>query len=468
MTRPLVKLQVVLVFRPFGLTDCLKFGKFTTVNPIAEGSNLTRRALLIFPLLLAASGLALSSTHASALAKGILSGKPSSDKHRTPIDAPTIFDKLVSPFVIETSHRRKRRLNNPDDLWCERDYQARIDWDLNANRVNFLLYGQGITNEPKDKLGIDNLGRIGSHSIFSYCPTERVVDIVSLTHDIRSPEVERFKRERLRHRDVKPTKIFHAFDVGRELRGVAEDGYALQKMALESATGLCCDFQVVFHDTAMVDLIDHCFGKIKVEIPKTFEVFPVFFEYYDISGRNTSQKHDRRTYEQGLTTLDGKEAVGLIKAVAVEDVPDPLLEHNARKKWVVEGVVNGIKENAINPFFWRRIHEFLSQSKIQTDFEVPNLLLGNIGSLFGLATSPFDGTRMSLMPEIRNNIYIVDQKHGAGGVRWINPVEVYLGGYEDPNMEIPVGADPYSQDFLNHYWGVPLGPRAVIKASLLH
>lgn len=80
-----------------------------------------------------------------------------------PPDPPSVFDKLMTPFVNEAQSRRGQWKSKSKDPWFDSDYKARIDWELNAERVNYLLYGEGITNEPKDKAGTDNIGRIGSH-----------------------------------------------------------------------------------------------------------------------------------------------------------------------------------------------------------------------------------------------------------------------------------------------------------------
>jgi hypothetical protein len=95
------------------------------------------------------------------------------------------------------------------------------------------------------------------------------------------------------------------------------------------------------------------------------------------------------------------------------------------------------------------------------------LLLRNLGSLIGgLIVIPFDGTRLTVMPEIRKSIYVVDALHGDGGVQWMAPGQKYLSIDLDPNTEIPIGGNPKAEDLITGYWGQPGGPRSVVKRLL--
>ncbi len=346
----------------------------------------------------------------------------------------SLFDKLMEPFQAEAGKRRERR--NGDDP----EYASRIDIELNSRRLNFLLFGFGeFYGENHGEVSV-----IGSHTIFSYDLGRREVDVVSITHDARAPEIERFLSEQ-GEIGVRPIRIEQAY----HLPGGGQAGFDLQRKVLESATGLSVDFQLVFGDDAIVDLVDTVFGGIKVVSPRTFYAweFPFQGTWYPAT-----------VFPEGIQEMDGVRTLQFIKGSAP-------LAHNNRKPPVVAGMLEALQSNSLDPRFWKRMIDFVNRAhqtkQIAYDFDPVSLVANNIWGLgANLVRSPFDRTEMSLMPKTGRTVYIGDPDSGGdGGLRWAkgdqNPVikeEWDRGYYIDPNMQVPLNGDPYSMDLPRYYW----------------
>jgi len=356
------------------------------------------------------------------------------------LENPNLFDRLMEPFVKEAEKlREERRQLSPE-------YERRIDWEFNRGRINFALYGYGETHEPP----ATERGIIGSHTIISYNTRTRKVDIVSLTHDIRAPEIERFKKAR-GETQSSAMKNHQAYPTG---------GFDLMREVLEDATGLSCDFQIAFRDRTIAFAIDRMFGRIPVDVPLNFRVHPYYLD---------GKKYPASEFRRGRQELTGEEAIQYIKTVPIETTAtyDKRLEHNARKYSVLSGVKEALKANAINPLFWVNAFRFVKDSNdeklIDYDFDSQKLLQNNIGWIFGnlggfIVT---DASGKSVMPEMGKNIYIHDPKSGAGGVQWvngnadINPStrrDINRGEFPDRNMAVPLGSNSQSSDLVKGYW----------------
>ncbi|MDP3888435.1 MAG: LCP family protein [bacterium] len=357
----------------------------------------------------------------------------------TPEKKINLFYKLISPFLNTAEPQRVARAEN------DHEFAQRIDSELNNGRVNFLLFSWGETYEPPFKY----VGIIGSQTIFSYDNKKQAVDLVSITHDVRAPEIENFHKVQGRT-NVGPIKIDQAYKTG---------GFPLMQQVLERATGLSVDFQMAFSDDIIVEGIEKCFGKIKVEVPKTFQVNPFYFR---------GKQYEAAEFQEGTQELTGLQAIQFIKTVPIEQgKTDRALEHNARKALIFAGLLQEMKEKSFDPRFWLNLKDFLekatAEKRLALDFNMQDLLLGNlasVGDLFGNALkAKLFGEDLSFMPQINKNVYIVDRSQGDGGVSWVkgsqNPLtqqEYASGFYTDPNMEIPGGGNPYAEDLINDYW----------------
>ncbi|MCL4368895.1 MAG: LCP family protein [Actinobacteria bacterium] len=373
----------------------------------------------------------------------------------------TFFDKLIGPFANEAGKRRAERQAS------DQDYQRRVDQELNNGRVNFLLFGQGETFEPP----FEKVGVIGSHTVLSYDMTRKAADVVSITHDTRAPEIERYLQA-TGSDDVRPIKIDQAFRIGSRVGGKAEAGFDLMRKVLEDATGLSIDFQVTFWDEAVVDLVNSAFGKVRVNVPKTFQVNPFYFK---------GKQYPVSEFVAGEQDLDGLQAIQFIKTVVIEDTdyPDPELEHNVRKHLLFRSMFDQ----------WRNIDSLLQRgvflgkmllfvtgsvrnNTITYDFDSTSLLVNNIKAVAdSLKTIVFSGSGDQIEPEVGKTLYIVDQRQGQGGVEWVkgstDPViaqEFERGFYLDQNMEVAVGGNPYIEDLIEGYWPAV---RSLVKSTLL-
>lgn len=372
-----------------------------------------------------------------------------------PIPTPTpeaiqrhqLFDRVIGPFIKEAKILRQKRSEDTE-------YSKRIDWELNKDRVNFLLHGWGETHEPP----LTERAFIGSLTIVSYDISANVFDFVSLTHDIRAPEVERYQKEKGDFEGYL-IKIDKAYPLG---------GFPLMRQTLENATGLVVDFQIAFSDSVLVNFVDSVFGGIEVEVPKDFSVTPFYLD---------GVKYPEGDFSKGIERMDGKRVLQFIKTVPKTTggrYYGRELEHNIRKHLAFGAVKKSLQENIDNPWFWVKALGFVMKDQrgvLNFDFDPRVLLVKNLWDLTtGLGRFVVSDNK-DLMPEIRKEIYLVDSAHGQGGVRWVmgdpNPItrrDVARGVYKDLATEVPIGGNPYAEDLVTGYWS---SVRETIKRLIL-
>jgi hypothetical protein len=369
----------------------------------------------------------------------------SSVSSTSPGQTDSLFDALIAPFVAEANKRRADAAKN------DPEYAKRIDKDLNLGRINFLLYGYGETHEPPTT----EKALIGSHTIISYDTRTRTANLVSLTHDIRAPEIE---RELVKKGNTKSgaVRIDQAYNVG---------GFKLMRQTLENATGLSIDFQMTFRDSVMQGVIDNVFQGVEVTVPRAFEVNAFYLD---------GIKYDAGKFSAGKQKLNGRQVIQFIKTVPVSDgYYGKDLEHNARKHLVFQGLLNAIETNYADKWFWARASAFvasqLATGNIVYDFDPVALMVNNIDNVSPLLTKlTSQENAPNTMPKIKKSVYIVDPAHGDGGVQWItanaatNPItqkDIDAGVYRTIDLEVPLNANPYG-DLVTEYWA---SVRAVVK-----
>jgi hypothetical protein len=361
----------------------------------------------------------------------------------------SLFDALMMPLASEAQRRRAEMARS------DPEYPKRIDGALNEGRVNFLLFGYGETHEPP----FTENALIGSHTIISYDRRTRRADIISFTHDIRAPEIER----ELYKRGDKPTamRIDRAYVVG---------GFRLQRKMIENATGLAMDYQIVFRDAAMQRLIDNVFDGIQVTAPMAFDVHPFYLD---------GVKYLSGHFPQGPQKLNGRQAIQFIKTVPVaEGTYDKLLEHNSRKSLVFDALLNALNEKYDERAFWLKGAAFVAGEllggAVVCDFDPIALVVNNIGSATSGLQQSFgaDKSAAARFPGINRSLYIVDPAHGDGGVQWVNanaatnPItqkDIDAGMYPTLAMEVPINANPYG-DLVSGYWQ---SVRGLVRETLL-
>ena len=360
----------------------------------------------------------------------------------------SLFDSLMLPFANE-AHKRRAELAKTDP-----EYSKRVDPQLNEGRINFLLFGYGESHEPP----ATEKAIVGSHTIISYDTRTRRIDIISLTHDIRAPEIE---REFVKRGYKSPAvRIDQAYNVG---------GFKLMRQTLENATGLSIDFQVTFKDSIMQGLVDNVFDGVMVDVPVAFDVHPFYLE---------GKKYEKGRFPKGLQRLNGRQVIQFIKTVPIaEGAYDKSLEHNVRKALIFDGLLAAINKNYTDRLFWLKGSAFVTRELvaggITYDFDVVSLVVNNIGNTTAsiqrsLTKNKSDG---ALLPKIMQSMYIVDPAHGDGGVQWVsanaavNPFtqkDIENGVYPSLDIEVPYTANPYG-DLVTEYW---TSVRQLVKTTL--
>lgn len=376
----------------------------------------------------------------------------------TPTAVPPLdpFLTLVRPLVEEARKRRAVRA-------VDAAYRRRIDPDLNRDRLNFFLLGYGPTYEPPFQ------DVIGSPTVLSVRLPTRTIDLVSLTHDIRAPEIEPYQKSRGFRPD--PTKIDQAYHLG---------GFDLMRLVMEDATGFSVDFQVAMDDRSIARFVDDVMGKLVVVLPFDLDTIP-----YPREGQMRPAGH----FSAGRNEMDGERVLQFMKALSA--VHDPATERNARKSLVFSGIFAYLQAHATDPFFWLRAIDFtngeVGNGHLHADFDLAGLVLANAGDLArGMISLARADRKGPLMPRLNRSLYVVDVDSGDGGVEWVslshNPIarrDVAEGVYPNLSFEVPFNSDPYSADLPDDYWwsvrrliketvlGRPLTPLQARKESFL-
>jgi hypothetical protein len=346
----------------------------------------------------------------------------------------TQFERVLRPLLLDAERRRQSNAAEDPTYW------TRLDPRLNATRLNFLLFGYGETHEPP----LTERAFIGSFTIFSYDYATKQIDLVSLTHDIRAPEAERFLHAQ-NQQHIGPIKIDRSYSIG---------GFDLMRRTLEDATGLAIDFQLAFKESAIAGATDSVFGGIDVDIPLGFKVNAFYLD---------GDKYPAGEFKAGVQRLNGLQVIQFIKTVPVEEHYDPALEHNARKHLVFRSLMDAMSQHTGDVAFLGRAALFFSgqvaQDSIAYDFDLRSLIVNNLRSLMVDFTRPEATDKQ--VPGVLRTLYVVDPASGDGGVQWVqanahdNPItarDVDQHVYGELAMEVPYHGDPYAPDLASQYW----------------
>jgi hypothetical protein len=348
----------------------------------------------------------------------------------------TQFERVLHPLLVAAKHKRQANAAADPTYW------QRLDPRLNATRLNFLLFGYGETHEPP----LTERAFIGSLTIFSYDYATRQIDLVSLTHDIRAPEIERYLHS-LGQQQVGPIKIDRAYPTG---------GFDLMRRTLEDATGLSIDFQLAFKEAAIAGATDTVFGGLDVDVPLAFKV-----NAYYLDGR----KFPAGEFQKGRQRLTGTQVIQFIKTVPVEEHYDLALEHNARKHLVFRSLMEAMREHSGDVAFLGRAALFFSgqvaQDSIAYDFDLSSLLVDNLRAMMADLARPGRSQRDDSVPDVARTLYVVDPASGDGGVQWVqanahtNSItqrDISEHRYGELAIEVPYHGNPYADDLASQYW----------------
>ncbi|MBV8715843.1 MAG: LCP family protein [Chloroflexi bacterium] len=360
----------------------------------------------------------------------------------TPVPSPTPlavdesqFERVLHPLLLEAKRRRLASAAQDPTYW------TRLDPKLNSTRLNFLLFGYGETHEPP----LTERAFIGSLTIFSYDYANHQIDLVSLTHDIRAPEAERFLHDQGQSQ-VGPIKIDRVYGMG---------GFDLLRRTIEDATGLAIDFQLAFKESAIQGATDNVFGGLDVNVPLAFKVNGFYLD---------NVKYPGGEFQQGQQHLNGIQVIQFIKTVPVEEHYDPRLEHNARKHLVFRAIMDSLAEHSSDVTFLGRAAVFFSsqvaQESIAYDFDLRGLVVDNLRKLMTNFVRPSNAPDTGT-PGVNRTLYVVDPASGDGGVQWVqanahdNPItarDISQHVYGELAMEVPYHGDPYATDLAHGYW----------------
>ncbi len=357
----------------------------------------------------------------------------------TPTTIPgSIFLEVTKPLFAEAL---KRRTADPN-------FMALADADLNRTRLNFLLFGFGETYEPPN-ITLSGVV-IGSPTIISYDLLTNKIAIISLTHDIRVPEVERALGL--------VGKIGAVVRLDRAYLDPTVGGFPMLRNVIASATGLWPDYQVAMSDVLIADLVRDVLGnKLEVEVPLSFTAHPVY-----LNGILQKEKQ----FTKGFMLMDGVTTIQYIKSVPVyPGAYPPVLEHNVRKAFVFTAIRKSFEAN---PLQILALTNFISavtdKKKLAFDFDVVSLGVNNVRPIItGSALTVVGGRKMVLgFPETALEKYIVDYELDPGHLRAIHWVgqgrdkfidaDFATGVYQSGSgIEVPFDANPYG-DLVTVYW----------------
>ena len=319
------------------------------------------------------------------------------------IDGENVFpiDRFMkSIYAVAIDKRLEKEIKDTE-------YWHRVDKKLNHERVNILLFSYGeLYEQPQSEIIT-----IGSPTIISYNVSSRSIDLISLTHEMRSPEVERYLHEKGQF-DGYAKRMDESYFAG---------GFELMRPVVESATGLSVDFQVAFQEIVTADAIDQLFGSIKVDVPLGFNTFPFHFR---------GKWYPMDNFSKGEEMMDGTRAIQFMKTIPYEKEYKKDFENNTRKHAFFESLKKAFESSDHGPHFWWKVflllHEKIGNGELTYDFDLRSLLFNNIGHISRLDGPIIDSGSALNVPRIGVKLYISDPGNGDGGVQWItasqNPI----------------------------------------------
>ncbi len=404
---------------------------------------------------------------------------PSPFPTKTPEAVPTIrvetdtekaIKKLMKPLWEEALKTRENKAKN------DKEWSNRVDTELNHNRVNFLLFGYGKSVEPPNP----NLIEVGSHTIISVNVDTGQIDIVSFTHDIWDPEINKYLNNFGQPGSAQ--KIDRGFFIAKQRDG-NEKALQFMDKQVEQMTGLSVDHSVAFQDDEVFsDLIDGVFGGLEVDVPSDFKVQGYFYK--------GAEHKDIGEFKKGSQLMSGERVAQFIKTVPyAQGAYGVELEHNVRKAIVFEALFKKILKQKGDLSFQAKALWFLGpsffNSKIINDFQPASIV--NVAKSFFSDSSLGNLAGTTNLPNekiFRTETYMVDPASGDGGMRWVNseagddlrigkignPVIKELinknvfpsrmeNGVKQIDMEVPVNSNPYG-DLVKDYWG---STRSLVK-----
>lgn len=440
---------------------------------LARRSRVTRRAFLLGSgaVLLGAGGLwAASRRRDDAPETG---PRPLWPVNVRPL---IVADFFLRPLIEDAWQRRATRQR------ADIAYNDRIVEPLNRERYNALLFGWG------EEHGETYADYAGSVSVLSFDIRAGLVDSISLSRDIRAPELERIMGDRGQRARV----LRHAFQVGmRANGGSVVSGFSTLRQVVESMTGLAIDHQFLVKDIFLRDFIVVLTEKLGRPLQVMVDK-PHVFAGFRLAGRDYVAGAQ---VQAGRQNMDSFEAMRYVLAEDQHPVGRQD-ERSYRKSALFRAMLDHLQtivqndiRRVLTPFSKSILDDLLGlltrerdngaivvedselQQKIVQLFDrqfwlgefAEHVVDGNIAP----GKVPSTSTSMNLQ---RSNLVIHDPYFGNGGVLRVHNIrdnvlsaahptiqqEVMTGILSNPElgwMLIPPGGDPYAQNLIRDYWG---------------
>ncbi|MBI2601198.1 LCP family protein [Candidatus Daviesbacteria bacterium] len=380
---------------------------------------------------------------------------------KPPVKEVKLTNELLKPFVEQAYRKRAERERN------DPEYSKRVDKELSDNTVNAVLWVYW------EEHGESYANYGGSPTVISYDLKTGKIRSVSLSRDIRTPNLEK------RQSDGRVQTMY--------MRHVYREGKFDQvREVVEEATGLAIDYQMVIKDTVIRDLLDKV-GPLDVQVQKDHLTGP-----FKLGG----QEYGPKLIKAGPQQMDTLTAMRFI--LAEDENPDGKQdERSYRKNVLVKALLKKLQSKVKeNYFFVKELYDLMQteidQGMMQPDFD-RNLLsvgMGNLGNLFTIGLSGLGLAKELLLnrsnvdttiPEAdpQKEIIIHDPYWGDGGVNRAHNIVNFQhvrgmqvesirdeaqNGFLPQHMLIPDGGDPYTSDRVNKYWQ---SIRKLVKNKLL-
>jgi hypothetical protein len=372
----------------------------------------------------------------------------------------TVFRQLIGPLIDEAEKRRRQR-NSSDP-----EYHNRVEPTRNQNRLQCLVFCSTETWEPPR---IDQPGHyIASPTIVSLDYLKGVVDIISASHDIYAPEIDKALGT------FGQPKSAHRIDQAQKWMNPQVGGFEMSQILFENMTGLAIDFQIHFKSETIQAVIDQLYGGLTVDLPQDIPLQAYFFkgQLYD---------SDCRTFPKGLNQMSGREVVGFMAAIAKYGPWDPeyspIHEHNERKNLLAKALLSATQEKISSPSFWlaarNLFEEEIDKERLALDFDHGELLMATALNILPALGFSWINQLEAGLPTMGYQEYLVDNESSKRGKRgdrsnimpvhykdWTAPNEEGLikakgEGIFDPAIDymVPYGANPYDANLANGYWG---------------
>lgn len=339
-------------------------------------------------------------------------------------ESKTLLEVMAAPFVAEANKRRVERGENP-----------RVNPKLN-HIYTMVLFGYGETYEPSSPEDSPPPGIfIGSYTIIYYDSLRKTWGKLSLSHDHHSPEVAE-KIYGTRNVINPSTRVSAAYEKG---------GHELMRKVLEDAFGLNMDFQVVFKDEEIKNVVDSVFEGIDIDVQNEASIYEIYLN---------GKKEPKHLYPKGKQKLTGILALQYIKGVPIPRLPGDYqkeLEHHLRETTVMQSLKETLVNRALNifdPLFKARLvrylYEKLNKKGLDYDFDWKSLAIDNLFQALTQFTGVLRQGDMDNLkiPDFSRDDYMADSRSGAGiSVR-----------NSSGDMFFPINGNPYGADSIKDYW----------------